>query len=108
MNLRLLNVLAFSSLLLFACGEAATEHNEETEAVEEVATEEITGIFADIRTNRGTITLQLEMKKTPLTVCNFVGLAEGKIALLVIILSVRILYSNMESLNPVEADPPKQ
>lgn len=37
------------------------------------------GVFALIKTNRGSILLELEYKKTPLTVSNFVGLAEGTI-----------------------------
>src|SRR6056300_1723373 len=37
------------------------------------------GLYAQMNTNKGSILIELHYDKTPLTVCNFVGLAEGTI-----------------------------
>lgn len=62
-------VLLFCALTLTVAN-AQTKKAKPKKVVEE-------GIFAEIFTNKGNIKLQLEYQKTPVTVANFITLAEG-------------------------------
>src|SRR5690554_531311 len=60
---KMTNLLLGAIALLFSCADNQSSQEE--------------GIFADIQTNKGTITVELEYEKTPITVANFISLAEG-------------------------------
>ena len=64
-------------LVLLLCALTATVSSAQTKSVKPKPVV-LEGIFAEIYTNKGKIALQLEFQKTPITVANFITLAEGK------------------------------
>ena len=83
---KLVSLFAASAIAFTACSangsntsnSANAENNSKTQE-ESMTLQEGEGLFAKLNTNKGSILLQLEFQKTPLTVANFVGLAEGSI-----------------------------
>ena len=63
---KLNNILGFLALLAIFVGCKSSQYPELGD-----------GLFADIQTNKGNIIVKLEHEKTPVTVANFVSLAEG-------------------------------
>ncbi len=74
MNKTFVKTASLTSMVLFgalALGCAAEEEKKDAEK------KPADGLYADFDTTKGKIVLQLEFEKVPLTVANFVGLAEG-------------------------------
>ncbi len=63
-------------LLLLFCALTLTVTSAQTKKVKSEKVK-LEGIIAEIYTNKGKISLQLEFQKTPITVANFITLAEG-------------------------------
>lgn len=72
MKIRLLTLFAFFALVTLQAQETSKKTVKKPAPVKE------DGIFATINTNKGEIVLQLEFQKTPVTVANFISLAQGK------------------------------
>lgn len=63
------SLLAFALLLIASTSFAKKDKKPKMEP----------GLYAEMTTTKGVILIKLEFEKTPMTVANFVGLAEGKI-----------------------------